>query len=181
MQWLRNLPVSRKFIAAFGIVCGLCIVLGVYTFVTYRDIAVKNLDVSDNALPAVVALADIRGAATTTRREDLELLLCQTAACSAGHNAKRLKALASYQATVKVYEPTVSYPGERELYQKFSAAFSQYADASNRVSALAEFSLTKDDYRAFLRANSFRDASLFKTNDNTDPKGTFNGIGPSNE
>jgi|CZKF01.1.fsa_nt_gi methyl-accepting chemotaxis protein len=136
MQWLRNLPVSRKFIAAFGIVCGLCIVLGVYTFVTYRDIAVKNLDVSDNALPAVVALADIRGAANTTRREDLELLLCQTAACSAGHNAKRLKALASYQATVKVYEPTVSYPGERELYQKFSAAFSQYADASNRVSAL---------------------------------------------
>jgi methyl-accepting chemotaxis protein len=144
MQWLRNLPVSRKFIAAFGIVCGLCIVLGAYTFITFRDIAVKNLDVSDNAFPAVVALSDVRGAVNTTRREDLELLLCQTAACSTDHNAKRQKAFASYQAAVKIYEPNVSYPGERELYQKFSAAFAQYADTSNRANALLASGKTGD-------------------------------------
>jgi methyl-accepting chemotaxis protein len=136
MQWLRNLPVSRKFIFAFGIVCGLCIVLSAYTFITFREIAVKNLDVSDNAFPAVVALADIRGAVNTLRREDLEMLLCQTAACSADHNAKREKTISGYQAAVKVYEPTVRYPGERELYLKFTAAFSQYVETSNRANAL---------------------------------------------
>ena len=71
MHWLRNLPVSRKFIAAFGIVCGLCILLSAYTFITYRDIAVKNLDVSDKAFPAVVALTDARLAANSVRREDI--------------------------------------------------------------------------------------------------------------
>ena len=144
MQWLRNLPVSRKFIAAFGIVCGLCIVLGAYTFITFRDIAVKNLDVSDNALPAVVALSDVRGSVNAARREDLELLLCQTAACSSDHNAKRQKAFASYQAAVKTYEPNVSYPGERELYQKFSAAFAQYTDTSNRANVLLASGKTGD-------------------------------------
>ena len=136
MQWLRNLPVPRKFIAAFGIVCGLCILLSAYTFITFREIAVKNLDVSDNAFPAAVALANIRGAVHTVRREDLELLLCQTAACSADHNATRQKAFASYQAALKLYETAISYPGERKLYQNFSAAFAQYADTSNRANAL---------------------------------------------
>ncbi|HME56710.1 MAG TPA: methyl-accepting chemotaxis protein [Terracidiphilus sp.] len=136
MQWLRNLPVSCKFIAAFGIVCGLCIVLGAYTFITFRDIAVKNLDVSDNAFPAVVALTDARAAANGVRREDLELLLCQTAACSASHNAARQKALADYQADVKIYAPSVSYPGERELFEKFTAAYAQYMDISNRANTL---------------------------------------------
>jgi methyl-accepting chemotaxis protein len=136
MQWLRNLPVSRKFSAAFSIVCGLCIVFSAYAFITFRDIAVKNLDVSDNAFPAVVALTDARAAANGVRREDLELLLCQTAACSASHNAARQKALADYQADVKIYAPSVSYPGERELFEKFTAAYAQYMDISNRANTL---------------------------------------------
>jgi len=136
MQWLRNLPVSRKFIAAFGIVCGLCIVLSIYTFITFRDIAAKNQDVSDKAFPAVVALANVRAATNNMRREDLELLLCQTAACSTSHNAARQKALADYQAAIKIYAPTVSYPGEKELYEKFSAAYTQYMDISNRANVL---------------------------------------------
>ena len=31
MSWARNLPLSRKFTYAFGIVCALCLVLGIYT------------------------------------------------------------------------------------------------------------------------------------------------------
>jgi methyl-accepting chemotaxis protein len=135
MDWLRNLPISRKFTVAFGIVCGLCIVLGAYTFFTFRDITAKNFDVSDNALPAALALADVRGAVNSLRREDLELLLCRTPACASGHAAKRQVVLQSYEAAMKIYAPTVNYPGERELYQKFSGAFAQYLEASNRAGA----------------------------------------------
>jgi methyl-accepting chemotaxis protein len=133
MDWLKNLPVSRKFTFAFGVVCGLCILLGGYTFVTFHSIAAKSVDVSDNSFPSVVVLAELQGAANTIRREDLELLLCQTPACSTDHGAKRQKGLDTYLAGVKRYEPMVSYPGERELYQKFSTAFNQYIDASNRA------------------------------------------------
>lgn len=46
MQWLRNLPVARKFVFAFGFVCGLCILLGAFTFITFRGIAAKSQEVS---------------------------------------------------------------------------------------------------------------------------------------
>jgi methyl-accepting chemotaxis protein len=144
MSWLKNLAVSRKFMAAFGIVCGLCVLLGAYTFFTFRDIAVKNLDVSDRSLPAVLALADLRGAVNTVRREDLELLLCQAAACTGGHGAKREKALDDYQSDLKLYELAISYPGERELYQKFSVAFAHYTEASDRASSLLAAGKTGD-------------------------------------
>jgi methyl-accepting chemotaxis protein len=136
MQWFRNLPISRKFIVAFGIVCGLCILLGAYTFITFRSIAARSENVSSNSLPSVIALGNIRSAANTMRSEDLNLLLCQTPACTAMHSANRQKALADYQAGIKAYEPKISYPGERELYQKFSTAFAQYQETSDRAYAL---------------------------------------------
>src|ERR1035438_150633 len=144
MAWLRNLPVHRKFTYAFGTVCGLCILLGAYTFFTFRGIAAKSVDVSDNALPALVALADVRGSINSVRREDLELLLCQTPACSTDHGAKRQKAIETYQNSVKAYEPRISYPGEGELFQKFSFAFSQYLDASSRAGSLLAAAKTGD-------------------------------------
>jgi len=118
--------------------------LGVYIFFTFRDIAVKNLDVSGKSLPAVLALADLRGAVNTVRREDLELLLCQTAGCTGDHGAKRERAMAGYQAAIKVYESTISYPGERELFQKFSTAFAHYTEASDRAGSLLVAGKTGD-------------------------------------
>lgn len=134
-QWLRNLSVSRKLSYAFGIVCCLCIVLGAYAFLTFRSAAVKSTDVSTNSMPSLVTLSDARGAMNTVRREDLELLLCQTPDCTSAHAAARQKALNAYSAAMNIYTAMISYPGERELYQKFSSSFAQYEDASNRIVA----------------------------------------------
>jgi methyl-accepting chemotaxis protein len=144
MDWLKNLPVSRKFLYAFGIVCGLCILLGAYTSVTFRGIATKSVDVSDNSFPKVLVLSAMRGGANTVRREDLELLLCQTPACTTDHGSKRQKGLEDYQSGLKKYEPLISYPGEKENFQKFSSTFSQYIDASTRANALLAASKTGD-------------------------------------
>ncbi|MDR3723320.1 MAG: methyl-accepting chemotaxis protein [Terracidiphilus sp.] len=136
MQWLRNLPVSRKFVFAFGIVCCLSTALGAYTCLTFRGIAVNAVDVSTDSVPSVIALSDVRGAANTMRRQDLDLLLCTSPACIAEHQPLRQQAIAAYQAGLKIYEPMISYLGEKELYQKFSSNFSQYIEASDRANAL---------------------------------------------
>jgi methyl-accepting chemotaxis protein len=135
MGWLKNLPVSRKFTFAFGIVCMLCLLLGEFTFVTFRNITIKSADVSDKSLPSILTLGDLRGAANTVRRADLDLLLCQTPTCTSKYNAARQQAIADYQANIKAYEPRISYPGERELYQKFSLGWTQYMEASDRANA----------------------------------------------
>jgi methyl-accepting chemotaxis protein len=119
MNWLRNLPISRKFAFAFGIVCLLCTFLGIYSFITLRSFANLNADVSNNSLPSLIALSDARVAVNQVRREDLDLLLCQGADCTESHTA--------------TYEPDISYPGEKQLYQKFSDSFTKYLEISDKV------------------------------------------------
>jgi methyl-accepting chemotaxis protein len=136
MAWLRNLPISRKFNYAFGIVCGLCIVLGTYTFITFRASALRDADLSERAFPAVVQLAEAQVAMQTVRLEDLHLLLCTTPGCLAEEGAKRQKALAGYQSASQAYEPLAVDPAERELLQKFSSGFEQYKEASDNAGAL---------------------------------------------
>ncbi len=131
MQWLRNLPVSRKFIFAFGIVCSLCIVLGTYTFFTFRGIANKSADVSENQVPSLINIADIRSRVNIERRETLEMMLCQGPPCLADHGALRQKAIADYQDALKAMEPRI-IPTERPLYLQFVASIKTYQDLSDR-------------------------------------------------
>jgi methyl-accepting chemotaxis protein len=136
MSAIRNLPIGRKFIIAFGIVCLLCLGLGTYTFFTFLSIAKSTGAVSRSAFPSVIHLAQARGALNGLRRADLDLMLCQTAECTAKNSAIRQNALAEYQAELKAYEPFISYPGERELYEKVDAAFGRYLETSDRALAL---------------------------------------------
>ena len=144
MSWARNLPLSRKFIVAFGVVCFLCLTLGVYTFVTFRSVVEKSQDVSRNALPSIEALTSVRGALNVLRREDLDLGLCETQACITTNLALRQQALNDYANDMRIYEPTVSYPGERELEQKIESTFAQYKEISDRGIALAEAGKAED-------------------------------------
>ncbi len=144
MSALRNIPIARKFSLAFGFVCILCVGLGAFTYFTLRAIEAKSRDVTEYALPSVVHLANIRDAIGITRRYDLALLMCQTAACSAKDNSARQKGLADYRAAIKAYEPLVNGPQERELFQKVTASFDQYVEISDRGNALLAAGKTGD-------------------------------------
>ncbi len=135
MSWARNLPLSRKFAYAFGVVCVLCLVLGIYTFFAFRGIAQKSAEVSGDQLPSLIFIGDIRNGVNVERREDLELMLCQTPACTADHAARRQKAISNYREALQEEEPLVS-PAERNDYQTFVASIKQYQDASDRAIAL---------------------------------------------
>jgi len=136
MSWARNIPISRKFAFAFGTVCGLCLLLGGYTFFTFRSIVHKSQDVRDNALPSIIQLAQGRAAVNNLRREDLDLLLCQNQQCMAAHMARRSKATEDFEATMKAYEPLMSYDGERALYEKIESTFAAYRETSDRGAQL---------------------------------------------
>jgi methyl-accepting chemotaxis protein len=135
-QWLRNLSVSRKFSCAFGIVCSLCIVLGGYTIFTFHGISNETAEVSENGFPSVIYLSRVQQAMNVVRRSDLDLILCQTPACTSTHLAERQKAFEEYQAALRLYEPKAVLAGELDLLQKFSAAFTQYSEQSNRAVSL---------------------------------------------
>ena len=61
MSVYRNIPIARKFTLAFGLICALCVALGVYTCLTLRTINLQTMDESENSLPSVVSLVEMRG------------------------------------------------------------------------------------------------------------------------
>ena len=136
MARLKHLPVSRKFIYAFGIVCGLCIMLGAYSYVTFRSISVKSVDVSNRAFPSTLTASAIQDAANAVRRDDLNLLQCKTQDCFDVNNSMRADAFAEYADNTKKYENMPKYPGERELLQKIQLAYSQYFTVSQQANEL---------------------------------------------
>jgi methyl-accepting chemotaxis protein len=102
MSAIRNIPLGRKFVIAFGIVCVLCLALGVYSLLTFRAIAQKNRNMSQVSFPSVLALAQIRNAANNARPEDLDLLLCKTQDCRTSHSSKRRAAWSDYDAGIRL-------------------------------------------------------------------------------
>jgi methyl-accepting chemotaxis protein len=136
MSVIRNLPVSRKFLFAFGIVCALCIVLGTYSFMTFRSIATESHEVSESTFPSTVFLGEARTAINTMRREDLHLLLCAEAKCIADEGTKRDAAVAAYEAAIKAYKPLIDSTTERESAQKTDATFDAYKASSDQAMAL---------------------------------------------
>ena len=143
MSLLRNIPISRKFIIAFGIVCALCVLLGAFTFVILRNIAAKSAEVSGEHLPSMILIGDIRNDVNIERRETLEMMLCQTPSCTSNHSEKRQQAISGYQESLNKIAPTI-VAEEREQYEKFAGSIKQYQDASDRGVALLAAGKTGD-------------------------------------
>ena len=65
MHWLRNLPIARKFVFAFGVICFLCLGLGAYNFFAFGSLAQKGAEVSQRQFPAEIAATSMRSAIHT--------------------------------------------------------------------------------------------------------------------
>jgi methyl-accepting chemotaxis protein len=86
----------------------------------------------------------MRAAINTMRREDLHLLLCTNQACLSDEVPKRQKSMDLFSTSAKHYEPLISHPGEREMYQKIVSGFEQYTAGSNRGAELMNAGKTGD-------------------------------------
>ena len=144
MSVLRNISLPHKFMYAFGVVCGLCTLQGVYTFSAFRSVVNKSEDVRDNTLPSLIQLSQVRAQVNNLRREDLQLILCQNSQCIADHAAKRSQAIQDFDSGLKAYQPLISYDGERDLFQKLQAAYSAYKETSDRGTELIQAAKTSE-------------------------------------
>ncbi len=143
MSFVRNFPIARKFSYAFGIISVLCIGLAVYSFFTMRSITAMVSAVRSDDLPSIVDVATIRFSANSVRRAELALLLCSTPDCTTHYREVRQQSLDDYRAAAKSYEPLISSPEEREVYQEFSSIFTRYTEATDR--AMAEIAAGQPD------------------------------------
>jgi methyl-accepting chemotaxis protein len=144
MSVFRNIPIARKFTLAFGLVCALCVGLGAYTFSSFRGITSKTTDVSENSLPSIVSLVEMRGELNTLRIQDLDLMLNQKPEWVAQHSQLRQKAMEAFQSKRETYARHIDPGEEKDLYEKSRALVDQYQSVSDRGMALLAAGKTGD-------------------------------------
>ena len=138
MSVFCDLPIARKLFVGFGAVCFLTAVLGAVALVSFHRVNAGVDDIVNNAMPSVKVLGEIRIAATSIRRTDGFMALCETPACVQIHRNRRQKSIDDYKSALARYEPLVSYPGERELYTKFRDEIARYLEYSNQYVGLID-------------------------------------------
>ena len=132
---LHNLPMSRKFALAFGLVCILCVALGVYTAITLNSASQRAVEIAQDDFPSINYLTAARADMNQIRRSDLALGLCQSPECVERESTSRDKAIAGFQASMSAYEPYIDPGRERELTTLMVAKFPQYLQFSDRALA----------------------------------------------
>ncbi len=131
MNRLADMRISQKFLIAFGTVCFLCAVLGTSALIGIQRINHHVNDVVGNAMPSAKALAEVRYWFSGIRRTDMTDMLCVDDACHQRSISRRSEAVDKLNAALNTYSGIVSYPGERELYERIRNSIASYTEKSN--------------------------------------------------
>jgi len=159
MSSLRDLRISSKFAYAFGAVCVLTAALGITSVIGFMKVNTATDDIVNNSMLALRGLGDMRYNTAAIRRADGFIQLCKTSECVQEHTAKRNKAIDGYKAGEAVYAPTVSYPGEKEIYEAIQHGEKTYMAISNRALDLVNNS-KKDEAADLMLSKESADAAL---------------------
>lgn len=119
---------------AFGLVCGLCVALGVYTYFTLRGINRQTTNESQNTLPSMLEIIAMRGKLYAIHVADLSLLVNQNPEWIARQSQMRQTSMEALRTTSDEYLKMVDPGQEHDLYEKAIAAIAQYEGVSSRGS-----------------------------------------------
>lgn len=135
MSVYRNIPIARKMLLAFSLVCGLCVALGVYTYFVLRAINIQTTDASRNALPSLMYLSQMQGELNALRVDDMGLLVNQSPEWLAQISQMRQKSEEALRITAGNYAKLVDAGREREVFEKASSALAKYQALSDQADA----------------------------------------------
>jgi len=133
MSRLRNLRLSHKFTAAFGIILLLCLLQGSGALIGLYHIDRQTRDLTRRSLVAAEAVTAMQSQMQTIRRVELASLLCREAACETKYPPMRSLALAKYQAARTQFESVVTDEAELAQYRTLTSGFAAYLDKSGAI------------------------------------------------
>ena len=143
-----RLTVKASLLAAFGLLALLCAGQAVLTTLTLSGIRANVTGVATNWLPSVVAITNIRAAASDVRIKQLRTLTLSGSPETRADNARQTdQAVAALAAARKAYEPLISSDAERTLYDAFGATWERYQTVGREAARLAEAGQGADGIR----------------------------------
>jgi methyl-accepting chemotaxis protein len=134
---LNNIPISRKFLLAFGAACLLCAVSGLISVIGLRTVNRHASYLGSKVMPRMQYLAGMRFGVVELRRTDLALLLCATQKCTDHYTEARLHAEEGFEKNLALYKPMIEDAQGNEFLSTFEAKTALYRKTSDEVRAAA--------------------------------------------
>lgn len=136
MSLLRDLRISRKLGYAFGIVCLLTSILGTACLIGFITIRSTMDNIVGNSIPSIKAVYNLRIALSDIRRAEGYIPYCKTSDCTQYYTQKRASAIDSYRSNIVAYDPLISDPQERALFNTLRQNVDSYIGYDTRVQEL---------------------------------------------
>jgi len=137
MGWFNNLKIGKKLALGFGIVELLMITLGVFSIIQLSKVNASTVDIATNWLPSVKVLGEIHSITADIRRHELNHVLRTDKQQEAEEVAAIAKASDLLASAEKRYEPEITSPEEKKLYDDFLAGWDKKVQNQNQVLELS--------------------------------------------
>ncbi len=125
--------------ASFGFLALTCVGQGTLSVTKLSGIRHSVTEVATNWLPSVIAVTNIRAAASEVRIKQLRSLAIAGSPEQRADNTRQMAdALATLTTARTAYEPLISSDEERKLYDAFAATWSRYEAVSRDAMRLAD-------------------------------------------
>jgi methyl-accepting chemotaxis protein len=150
MRGFDNLPMGRKLLLVFSVICALVGGLGGTAWWTMERLGGQTHTVLDHWLPAVAAARgmqyELQGQRTTVFQTIATDDAKEIAAYVARHDAYR----AAFDASLKAYRSVSATAGEQKLVADIVAAYADYSEVATKI---LEFARNYQDFEATAYAN----------------------------
>ena len=134
MSWFNNLKIGKKLTVGFGGVEILMIGLGIFCMFQLAKVNSSMVEMATDSLPSVVAISNLRFAATAVRKDTLNYMVATDK--REHYNQKVQSELADVADEMKNYEPLIFSDEDRGLYQSFRTNWDRYTAINTQVMEL---------------------------------------------
>jgi methyl-accepting chemotaxis protein len=135
MKWFSKMKIGTKLGLGFGSILCLLVVLGVFSLLQVAKVNSNTVDIANNWLPSVKAVAQLRFDALSFRRNSLNYIIATDK--KPQYEEKMKEAVAALAEGEKTYELLITSNEQRRLYQGFRDQWDKFLAANTRVLELA--------------------------------------------
>ncbi len=157
---LSDIKLGKKLGAAFAVVVLLTALVGGFSVLQLSRINADTDDIATNWLPSIQMLGELKSMVNQYRRYEGLHLMASSAEERRGDEQELAKTLARLTELTRQYEPTITLPQERQLYESLKAREAAYLQLHEQLIALSSEGAAKQaEAQQFYRRQS-RDAFL---------------------
>nr|WP_041756298.1 methyl-accepting chemotaxis protein [Bradyrhizobium sp. ORS 278] len=151
---MSKLSIRLKIISVIAFLLVVMAGMGLLSLRSMRDINARTVDISTNWLPSVRALGALRADINVYRLTLRAHVMALTAEAKANNDKRMAEVFAKVQKDIKAYQPLISTPEERSIYDSWVRAWDNYTAEADKVLEVSRRSIGKlpEDVDALFKA-----------------------------